>query len=278
MSSTDKSSELLELLGGDVSEDEEENSSDVARDVDKASSSSKIHEDAQIPQKETADINEIFGGLDDEEDEEDEENENVKLKASNKRAAKSTRFEDEEDDDLHEIMGERLTKIKSKHKDVDADEENLKDENGSSDEDDIEDDEAEAEADGEEGKRAEVLDKILGGKGHFKPKEKTVSHLTLEQAAYKIPTSSDCMPLFMRLPKFIKIQMEGYEKDDNGGREKFEREAFENATAVIRWASSEQSDAPCRSNTRLVKWNDGSYQLVVGDAIFNAKLASADNW
>ena len=32
------------------------------------------------------------------------------------------------------------------------------------------------------------------------------------------------------------------------------------------------------SNARLVKWKDGSYQLIVGDAVFNAYIKSNDSW
>ena len=63
---------------------------------------------------------------------------------------------------------------------------------------------------------------------------------------------------------------------------------FGKATAVIRWrfrrdsSGSIMKDAqgnPLReSNARLVKWSDGSYQMVVGTEVFRVETPSLQNW
>lgn len=130
-----------------------------------------------------------------------------------------------------------------------------------------------------------VLDQILG-KSIKKEKEevKVRTSSTIEMRdSFRVQDSQKSY--FVRTPNFVKIQTVPYSSDAyNMEHEKY---LYDGATAIVR--HREKSDASglngngdgglqMESNTRLVKWDDGSYQMVVGKAVFNAKLVKADNF
>jgi len=92
--------------------------------------------------------------------------------------------------------------------------------------------------------------------------------------------------IFVRTPNFIKIQSMEYNRVSYNPD--LERQFFDGATAVIRWRLKRdaQGEVECdadgvpvkESNARMVEWSDGSMQLVVGDAVFQCKGLSLDNW
>eukprot|EP01039_Chlorochromonas_danica_P009122 gene9121-10071_t len=83
--------------------------------------------------------------------------------------------------------------------------------------------------------------------------------------------------IFFRTPNFVKIQSQEFRYEKHASDQ--ERKQFDGATAVIRWKRVQQEGGGSRlaSNARLLKWSDGSYQLVVGNAVFQAKLHPAEN-
>lgn len=85
--------------------------------------------------------------------------------------------------------------------------------------------------------------------------------------------SANHKAIFFRTPNFVKVQTKRFDADSYDGEE--EKAQFEGATAVIRWTSEGDSQL---SNARLLKWSDGTMQLVVGDAVFQAKILPVENW
>ena len=91
---------------------------------------------------------------------------------------------------------------------------------------------------------------------------------------------------YLRTPNFMKIQPTPFDRASHDVEA--EKRSFGKATAVIRWryrrdsSGSVMKDAegnPLReSNARLVKWSDGSYQVVVGTEIFRVETPSLQNW
>ena len=86
--------------------------------------------------------------------------------------------------------------------------------------------------------------------------------------------------MVLKLPHFIKIQTTPFSKDTYDADA--ERQAFAGATAVIRWrykqnASGEieydDSGKPIReSNSRMVKYSDGSFAILIGDEVFECNV------
>jgi hypothetical protein len=103
-------------------------------------------------------------------------------------------------------------------------------------------------------------------------------------STFEIPKEDSTF--FFRTPNFIKIQTEQFERvTHNTENEKIQ---FGNTTAVVRWRVKRDSNGETifdasgnpvkESNAKLIKWEDGTFQLVVGDAVFNAKMVAADSW
>ncbi len=141
------------------------------------------------------------------------------------------------------------------------------------------------EADSLEAKNKD-LDQILGAgqtSVETQVKSKTNSTLSIPDT-YKI--SEQDTSFFMRTPNFIKIQSEPFDSATHNSET--EKTQFGNTTSVVRWRykRDENGDivldssgiAVKESNAKLIRWDDGTYQLIVGDAVFNSKIVIADSW
>ena len=88
----------------------------------------------------------------------------------------------------------------------------------------------------------------------------------------------DAATFSVKLPNFLKIQTKPYTKKLH--HEEAESTLFPGATSMIRWrykqnqngdVEMDEKGQPVReSNARLVKWSDGSYQLIVGLEVFDS--------
>lgn len=82
---------------------------------------------------------------------------------------------------------------------------------------------------------------------------------------------------FFRTPNFIKVQPNPYDATTHDATA--ERKSGLTST-IVRWRNKEDSNGVAKreSNARLIKWNDGTFQLVVGDAVFDSKIVPTENW
>eukprot|EP00981_Chlorochromonas_danica_P009365 scaffold2636_cov176-Ochromonas_danica.AAC.19 len=133
-----------------------------------------------------------------------------------------------------------------------------------------------------DGQRDSQLDDILGPStseadllSTNTPTATTTKNIALFPAT-RLPEKNKT--IFFRTPNFVKIQSQEFRYEKHASDQ--ERKQFDGATAVIRWKRVQQEGGGSRlaSNARLLKWSDGSYQLVVGNAVFQAKLHPAENW
>lgn len=114
-------------------------------------------------------------------------------------------------------------------------------------------------------------------------KDRSMSKMVLP---YTYKSKAGDSSIFVRTPNFIKIQSAEYSRLSYNPDQ--ERQFFDGATAVIRWRLKRDADGELvcdadgipvkESNARMVEWSDGSMQLVVGDAVFQCKGLSLDNW
>lgn len=114
-------------------------------------------------------------------------------------------------------------------------------------------------------------------------KDRSMSKMILP---YTYKSKAGDSSIFVRTPNFIKIQSAEYSRLSYNPDQ--ERQFFDGATAVIRWRLKRDADGEVvcdadgipvkESNARMVEWSDGSMQLVVGDAVFQCKGLSLDNW
>lgn len=114
-------------------------------------------------------------------------------------------------------------------------------------------------------------------------KDRSMSKMILP---YTYKSKAGDSSIFVRTPNFIKIQSAEYSRLSYNPDQ--ERQFFDGATAVIRWRLKRDADGELvcdadgipvkESNARMVEWSDGSMQLVVGDAVFQCKGLSLDNW
>lgn len=119
------------------------------------------------------------------------------------------------------------------------------------------------------------LDRILGKEGKFVTSKKERSSSTLFMGhAMKLPAQD--RTFYVKTPKFLKIQPKLYDPRNYSPED--EREKFDTASAVIRWKYDDTGNDKLLSNARLLRWDDGSFQLVVGNTVFNAKIAPSENW
>jgi hypothetical protein len=135
--------------------------------------------------------------------------------------------------------------------------------------------------------QVDELEQILGkadAKGAGKlQKSKTQSRIAM-QTTYHVPNSHTT--LFVRTPNFLKIQTTEY--DQSLYEADSERKFLDGSTAVVRWrlkrdergeVVADADGKPVKeSNARVLRWADGSVQLVVGDAVFQCKSLGVDNW
>lgn len=85
--------------------------------------------------------------------------------------------------------------------------------------------------------------------------------------------SSNARSVFARVPNFLRIQRQPFSREDYEAQ--LEREAFAGATAIIR--CMKRGDQLV-SNARLIKWDNGAYQLVVANEVFNMRFDPVENW
>lgn len=114
-------------------------------------------------------------------------------------------------------------------------------------------------------------------------KDRSMSKMVLP---YTYKSKAGDSSIFVRTPNFIKIQSAEYSRLSYNPDQ--ERQFFDGATAVIRWRLKRDADGEVEcdadgvpvkeSNARMVEWSDGSMQLVVGDAVFQCKGLSLENW
>lgn len=139
--------------------------------------------------------------------------------------------------------------------------------------------------------RSNELDQILGKKEvTFKAitkelKSKTNSKILLP-STYKPDVNQNSY--FVRTPNFIKIQVMEYNEMNYNPDE--EKSILDGSIAIVRWRFKRNEltgdieydmntgKAMKESNARMIQWNDGSMQLVVGDAVFQCKGIPVDNW
>ena len=90
----------------------------------------------------------------------------------------------------------------------------------------------------------------------------------------------------IRTPNFMKFQPDEYDKESYDPSN--ETTKFNKASSVIRWRNKVDASGnillsndkkPIReSNARLVKWSDNTYQIIVGDKIYNVNISNLANW
>lgn len=158
------------------------------------------------------------------------------------------------------------------------------------------DDDAADQADGDSGvmnitkeEEAEEVHDELRFLGKAKAKEsagiesKQTTHRNLSlPKTFRI--DDETQAFFMRTPNFIKLQRDAYNQNTHDP----EDQRFSGATAVMRWRykTDEEGNAvvgangkpEMESNARFVKWSDGSYQLVIGDSVFDSRVLATENW
>jgi RNA polymerase-associated protein LEO1 len=110
------------------------------------------------------------------------------------------------------------------------------------------------------------------------PRVKTTSELCLPDLEKTLPHGT--LAIATTMPSYLRIQTTAYVNSEHDSVQ--ERKALEGAIDVIRYRTKLDADGnPVRdshgnivkeSNARMVKWSDGSYQLLVGDEVFDATL------
>jgi RNA polymerase-associated protein LEO1 len=86
--------------------------------------------------------------------------------------------------------------------------------------------------------------------------------------------------LILKLPGFVKIQPTPFSQESYNAS--FERKIYSGATAMMRWRyklnpsgeiACDAKGNPIReSNSRMVKYSDGTYQLLIGDEAFDCNI------
>lgn len=112
-------------------------------------------------------------------------------------------------------------------------------------------------------------------------KPKLISKLCIPE----LQKVSNGTKIVMKTPNFVKIQMSAYNK--NNHIREIEEDMFGNATSLIRWRQkcdengivllNSDGTPQMESNARVIRWSDGSHQLVVGKAVFNSNLHPLEN-
>jgi RNA polymerase-associated protein LEO1 len=91
--------------------------------------------------------------------------------------------------------------------------------------------------------------------------------------------------MLLKMPGFVKFQPKPF--NPSGYDAEVESRLFNHAPAIIRWRYKRGTNgaivkdahgAPIReSNSRLVKWSDGTYQIVIGDETFDGQLVPVND-
>jgi hypothetical protein len=130
----------------------------------------------------------------------------------------------------------------------------------------------------EETDKALELDQILGEQpvrlteSKQEIKDRTKSKLQILHS-YRI--DSNQKSYFVRTPNFVKIQSIPYNTDTH--KQEIERDLYDGVTSIIRYRDHPTNPGTLESNTRLVKWADGTYQLVIGKSVFNSNMVPTEN-
>ena len=95
----------------------------------------------------------------------------------------------------------------------------------------------------------------------------------------------DAGSITVQMPNFVKIQPAPYNNRTHDGTQ--ESNKFTGATSMLRWRYKYNSlgeillDAAgqpqVESNARLVRWSDGTMQLIVGSEAFDTSLVNRQN-
>lgn len=104
-----------------------------------------------------------------------------------------------------------------------------------------------------------------------KPKEKPA----LQLVEMTLPHSHQIPPgyesILLRLPNFLGIDSTPFSADE------YRRPRNSLETVVIRCKKDSKSNNGLLSNAKLLKWDDGTYQLIVADQVFDAKVNNFSN-
>jgi hypothetical protein len=136
-----------------------------------------------------------------------------------------------------------------------------------------------------EGDLDQIFGKIADSKANLQSdRVKTVTNININKTM-RIQQQNNSYSV--RTPNFIKIQNKPYKSKSYD--KAYEEELYGKAVGtIVRWRNKtddhgniiidRDSQKPLvESNARLVKWKDGTYQLVVGDSIFNLKIIPTQN-
>jgi hypothetical protein len=116
----------------------------------------------------------------------------------------------------------------------------------------------------------------LFGESHDS-KRKKVRQLSTMLLAEPHKLSKDFNISACKLPKFIGIQRKAFSLSSYN--EEHDKVMYKNAPLVIRWKNSmKDSNSHLPHNAAIVKFDDGSSQLVVGNSVFNVKMSLMENW
>lgn len=103
----------------------------------------------------------------------------------------------------------------------------------------------------------------------------------------ELPSHKEASSIFsIRTPNYMKFQPLQFDRESHDSKE--ERKQFTNASSIVRWRNkvdlsghvmrSTDGNQIKESNTRLIKWSDNTYQIIVGDKIYNVILSDMANW
>ncbi|KAG9122232.1 hypothetical protein FRC07_001482 [Ceratobasidium sp. 392] len=93
-----------------------------------------------------------------------------------------------------------------------------------------------------------------------------------------LPTSSDNQYWMMRMPNFLKLDTKPFHQDTyEGPQEDYEGEAKKESAIMLdvtntvrwRWVQGENGQMKKESNSRIVRWSDGSMSLQLGTEVFD---------
>jgi hypothetical protein len=131
----------------------------------------------------------------------------------------------------------------------------------------------------------ELDDLLSGATSNILQTNVSKPKLTSKLCVPELQKVSNGTKIVMKTPNFVKIQTSAYDKNIHI-REK-EEEMFGNATSLIRWRQkcdengivllNSNGTPQMESNARVIRWSDGSHQLVVGKAVFNSNLHPLEN-
>ncbi|KAG9089771.1 hypothetical protein FS749_001065 [Ceratobasidium sp. UAMH 11750] len=93
-----------------------------------------------------------------------------------------------------------------------------------------------------------------------------------------LPTSSDGQYWMMRMPNFLKLDTKPFHQDTyEGPQEDYEGEAKKESAIMLdvtntirwRWVQGANGEMKKESNSRIVRWSDGSMSLQLGTEVFD---------